>query len=219
MAGGEDPLWPRTGAPAGGSGGRWRRGGLMALAALATASIVLACSTLGHSGAGGSGTELMGVGAAAGAYTYMLSGMGQQQQDETGQFYYPPGQRQPAMDFAEPVQQQELAGMQPVPCSQSLAGCGSEAAEMANPAGAPTYNSGEGMTYMPSTQSGVSDSDQSPTISAAFLDDEAKSKKHMKKLAKLLKKSSKAQDALDAKVSIRACCRTHACWHVAPARS
>ena len=51
------------------------------------------------------------------------------------------------------------------PCSQSMAGCGNEAAEMVNPAGAPTYNSGEGMTYMPSTQSGVYDSDQSPEIS------------------------------------------------------
>jgi hypothetical protein len=49
--------------------------------------------------------------------------------------------------------------------SQSMAGCGNEAAEMVNPAGAPTYNSGEGMTYMPSTQSGVYDSDQSPEIS------------------------------------------------------
>ncbi len=55
--------------------------------------------------------------------------------------------------------------MQVLPCSQSMAGCGNEAAEMVNPAGAPTYNSGEGMTYMPSTQSGVYDSDQSPEIS------------------------------------------------------
>jgi ATP-dependent protease ClpP protease subunit len=44
------------------------------------------------------------------------------------------------------------------------------------------------MTYMPSTQSGVSDSDQSPEISQAFLHDEAKAKKHMKKLAKMLKR-------------------------------
>lgn len=192
--------WPRPVATEDSSGRRWRREGLVALAVLATASIVLASSMLGHSGARGSAAELMGMGAVGGASSYMLSSMAQQQQGETGEYYYPPGQQQPAMDFAEPVQQQELVGMQPVPCSQSLAGCGSEAAEMANPAGAPSYNSGEGMTYMPSTQSGVSDSDQSPEISQAFLDEEAKAKKHMKKLAALLKKSAKENDALDFKV-------------------
>ena len=56
------------------------------------------------------------------------------------------------------------------------------------------------MTYMPSTHSGVSDTDQSPDISQEFLDEEKKSKKHMKKLAKLLKKTAKEQDALDVKV-------------------
>jgi hypothetical protein len=132
--------------------------------------------------------------------------------------------RQPAQDFLAPQAQQQyvaqqyyaqqpeyyaenqqLAGqeMQPVPCSQSLAGCDPPSpaeASMANPAEAPNYNSGEGMTYMPSSQSGVSDQDQSPDLSPEFLDEEAKSKKHMKKLAKLLKKSSKEQDALDKKV-------------------
>jgi len=131
--------------------------------------------------------------------------------------------REPAQDFAAPPSQhtayagqqriqywqsgQELAGgteseMQPVPCSQSLAGCPETPAEepLSNPAGAPTYNSGEGMTYMPSTQSGVSDQDQSPDLPQTFLDDEAKSKKHMKQLLKMLKKSSKEQDALDVRV-------------------
>lgn len=133
----EDPC-PWAGATADGSARRWRRGGLVALAALATASIVLASSMLGHSGNRGSATEMMGI----------------------------------------------------------------EAAEMANPVSAPTYNSGEGMTYMPSTQSGVSDTDQSPEISQSFLDDEAKAKKHMKKLAKMLKKSAKEDDALNRKVLI-----------------
>lgn len=71
---------------------------------------------------------------------------------------------------------------------------------MANPAGAPNYNSGEGMTYVPSTRSGVSVQDQSPEISGKFLADEERSKKRMKTLAKLLKKSAKAQDELDVKV-------------------
>lgn len=132
--------------------------------------------------------------------------------------------RQPAQDFAAPPAQQpyyyaqqqlqqpqyytdgqQLAGeeeMQPVPCSQSLAGCPPSPAEapLANPVAAPNYNSGEGMTYMPSTQSGVSDQDQSPDLPKAFIDDEAKSERHMKSLKKLLKKSSKEQDALDARV-------------------
>lgn len=129
--------------------------------------------------------------------------------------------REPAEDFAAPPSQQtayagqqriqywqsgqELAGgteMQPVPCSQSLAGCPETPAEepLSNPEGAPTYNSGEGMTYMPSTQSGVSDQDQSPDLPQTFLDDEAKSKKNMQKLLKMLKKSSKEQDALDVRV-------------------
>ena len=76
----------------------------------------------------------------------------------------------------------------------------SSAQEMARPVETPSYNSGEGMTYMPSTQSGVSADDQSPSIPAAFLDDEEKAKKRMKKLAKLLKKSAKEQEALDVKV-------------------
>jgi len=119
----------------------------------------------------------------------------------------------PAQDFAAPPSQQQqyvYAQQQPqyytqgqllaaVPCSQSLAGCppSPAEAELANPAAAPNYNSGAGMTYMPSTQSGVSAADQSPDLPRAFLDDEAKSHKRMKKLAKLLKKSSKEQDALD----------------------
>jgi len=181
-------------AAEGSGGGRWRTpGGLVALAALATASLVAVSLSQGHFHAQ---TDLMGLQAAGGAYTYMLRGIG-------GQQGYFTGQRQQAVDFADPSQSQtqQLEGLQPVPCSQSLAGCPqSQAEEMANPAGAPTYNSGEGMTYMPSTQSGVSDQDQSPTLSKEFLDDEEKSKKHMKKLAKLLKKSAKAQDLLDVKV-------------------
>ena len=62
-------------------------------------------------------------------------------------------------------------GMQPVPCSQSLAGCGS-AQEMANPIEAPNYNSGVGMTYMSSTQSGVSATDQALAIGNEFFKDE-----------------------------------------------
>jgi hypothetical protein len=128
--------------------------------------------------------------------------------------------RQAAQDFAAPpapyyyaqqqqpqyyTEGQQLAGeeeMQPVPCSQSLAGCPPSPAEasLANPGAAPNYNSGEGMTYMPSTQSGVSDQDQSPDLPKAFIDDEAKSERHMKSLKKLLKKSSKEQDALDVRV-------------------
>jgi len=161
------------------------------MAVLSVTSVI----AVGHLHAGNS--ELMGVGAAG--YTYMLNAM-QQGQGQAGQYYAPPGQIQPAMDFAEPhAQQQQLEGMQPVPCSQSLAGCGS-AQEMANPIEAPNYNSGAGMTYMPSTQSGVSATDKSPSIGNEFLKDEAQSKRHMKKLAKLLKKSAKAQDELDMKV-------------------
>jgi hypothetical protein len=127
--------------------------------------------------------------------------------------------QQPAQDFAAPPAQPQYAymqqpqyyqeghqladaEMQPVPCSQSLAGCPPSPAEapLASPVEAPNYNGGEGMTYMPSTQSGVSAEDQSPTLSKEFLDDEARSKRRMKKLAKLLKKSAKAQDALDVRV-------------------
>jgi hypothetical protein len=192
----DDPLRPRVA----GRGGRWRtRSGMAALAALTAASILAVSISMGH---GDAHIDLMGVGDTGGAYTYMMNTMGQQQA-ASGQHYYPPGQ-QSAMDFAAPelAQQQQLVGMQPVPCSQSLAGCGGggEAMNMANPAGAPNYNSGEGMTYMPSTQSGVSAQDQSPEISGKFLADEERSKKHMKKLAKLLKKSTKAQDELDVKV-------------------
>ena len=50
-------------------------------------------------------------------------------------------------------------------------------------------------------QSGRSATDQSPTISNDFLDAEAKSDRHMKKLASLLRKSARAQDELDTKVS------------------
>jgi len=169
----------------------WKRQGIAVMAVLSVTSVI----AVGHLHAGNS--ELMGVGAAG--YTYMLNAM-QQGQGQAGQYYAPPGQIQPAMDFAEPhAQQQQLEGMQPVPCSQSLAGCGS-AQEMANPIEAPNYNSGAGMTYMPSTQSGVSATDKSPSIGNEFLKDEAQSKRHMKKLAKLLKKSAKAQDELDMKV-------------------
>jgi len=182
-------------------GGRWwKRQGIAVMAVLSVTSVI----AVGRLHAGNS--ELMGVGA-AGAYTqhstavaqpaaetYMLNAMRQ-----TGQYYAPPLHVQPAMDFTEPhAQQQQLEGMQPVPCSQSLAGCGS-AQEMANPIEAPNYNSGAGMTYMPSTQSGVSSTDQ-PIATGNFLKDESKSKRHMKKLAKLLKKSAKAQDELDIKV-------------------
>jgi hypothetical protein len=127
---------------------------------------------------------------------------------EMGAGYMP----QPAQDFLAPQAQQQyvsqqyyaqqpeyyaesqqLAGqeMQPVDCSQSLAGC---------PPSRGRTQSGEGITYMPSTQSGVSGTDQSPDLPVAFLDDEARSKKKMKKLLKLLRKSSKEQDALDVKV-------------------
>ena len=116
-----------------------------------------------------------------------------------------------AQDFLAPPTPPEgyLYAQQPQPRSfsegQRISGMAAQqqlatAGEMANPAGAPSYNSGEGMTYTPSTQSGVSDKDQSPDLPASFLDDEKKSKKRMKKLAKLLKRSSKEQDALDVRV-------------------
>lgn len=114
--------------------------------------------------------------------------------------------QQPAQDFAAPPsqQQQYVYAQQQQPQyytgGQQLAGEAPAEAPLANPASAPNYNSGEGMTYMPSTQSGVSATDQSPDLPMAFLDEEAKSKRHMKKLAKLLKKSSKEQDALDVRV-------------------
>ena len=71
---------------------------------------------------------------------------------------------------------------------------------LSSPGGAPSYSSREGLQYIPSTQSGVSDQDQSPDLPQTFLDDEAKSKKNMQKLLKMLKKSSKEQDALDVRV-------------------
>jgi len=118
----------------------WKRQGIAVMAVLSVTSVI----AVGHLHAGNSElvgvgaasgsayTELMGVDAAGGsAYTYMLNAMRQGRQ--AGQYYAPPGQIQPAMDFAEPhAQQQQLEGMQPVPCSQSLAGCGS-AQEIANP--------------------------------------------------------------------------------------
>jgi hypothetical protein len=61
---------------------------------------------------------------------------------------------------------------------------------LSNPA--PSYSSGEGMPYIPSTQSSVRDQDQSPYLLQTFLH-EAKSKKR-KKLDKL--ESSKEQDGL-----------------------
>lgn len=69
-----------------------------------------------------------------------------------------------------------------------------------SPENAPTYNSPEGMTYMPSTSSGVSAEDQSPEVPAYFLDEEAKSEKRMKKLRHVLKKSRARQDHLDVEV-------------------
>jgi len=183
------------------------RGALIWLAALSTASIFFILVTNDWRYVD-SQAELMGVG----AYTYMQTRNFVGQQDGvTGVPFSRPGQ--PAMDFAEPAAsnsppspQQQLKIIklerysQLADCSQSLAGCPPSASEMTNPIGAPNYNSGEGMTYMPSTQSGVSDTDRSPDISQEFLDEEKKSKKHMKKLAKLLKKTAKEQDALDVKV-------------------
>ena len=181
------------------------RGALIWLAALSTASIFFILVTNDWRYVD-SQAELMGVD----AYAYMQNSVGQQD-GVTGVQFSRPGQ--PAMDFAEPAApyrppspQQQLKIIklerysQLADCSQSLAGCLPSASEMTNPIGAPNYNSGEGMTYMPSTQSGVSDTDQSPDISQEFLDEEKKSKKHMKKLAKLLKKTAKEQDALDVKV-------------------
>jgi hypothetical protein len=111
--------------------------------------------------------------------------------------------QQAARDFAAPSAQQQEAYYSQQP---ELYADGQQLAmqppgtSLSNPAGAPTYNTGEGMTYMPSTQSGVSAADQSPDLPVSFLDDEDKSKKRMKKLAKMLKTSAKEQDALDLKV-------------------
>jgi hypothetical protein len=44
---------------------------------------------------------------------------------------------------------------------------------MANPIEAPNYNSGVGMTYMSSTQSGVSATDQALAIGNEFFKDES----------------------------------------------
>jgi hypothetical protein len=63
---------------------------------------------------------------------------------------------------------------------------------ISSPGGAPSYSSREGLPYIPSTQSGVRDQDQSPDLQQTFLD-EAKSKKR-KELDK--RKSSKEQDGL-----------------------
>jgi hypothetical protein len=63
---------------------------------------------------------------------------------------------------------------------------------LSNPEGAPSYGSRKGMPYIPSTQSGVRDQDQSPDLLQTFLD-EAKSKKRTE-LDKL--KSSMEQDGL-----------------------
>lgn len=113
--------------------------------------------------------------------------------------------QQPAQDFAAPPARPPYSYTQQPQYyegGQQLADAEMQPAEapLASPAQAPNYNSAEGMTYMPSTQSGVSDEDQSPTLSKEFLDDEARSKRRMKKLAKLLKKSAKEQDALDVRV-------------------
>lgn len=165
-------------------GSRWHvRGGLVALAMLAASVIVLIASS-GH--AATESDQLLGMVGSRRAPTYMLQAVGQQG-DQAREYYAPPSQRQPAMDFPMP----EQTAMQQL----------SSAEELANPASAPNYNGAEGMTYMPSTQSGVSDEDQSPTLSKEFLDDEDKSKRRMKKLAKLLRKSAKKQDLLDVEVS------------------
>lgn len=172
-------------------GGRWHaRGGLTALAALAAASVIVLVALSGHFSTTES-DQLLEMARARRASTFMLDEAGRQN-DQAREYYAPPSQRQPAIDFPtpEPIAIQQLSS--------------AEAAEapLANPMGAPNYNSAEGMTYMPSTQSGVSDEDQSPTLSKEFLDDEDKSKRRMKKLAKLLRKSSKKQDLLDVEVSL-----------------
>ena len=169
--------------------------------ALAIASLVAVSFATAGTRRGG-GTDLLGVSSGGGAYAY-LNGYQQalaQQQTAGGDFLY---REHPSVDFASPastglqsgaVEQQQLATVQ----------------EMARPSEAPNYNSGEGMTYTPSTQTGVSDKDQSPAIPTGFLDDEKKSKKRMKRLAKLLKKSAKKQDELDLQVCSPA---SRARWH------
>eukprot|EP00961_Rhodomonas_salina_P120746 1624959-Rhodomonas_salina.1 len=82
--------------------------------------------------------------------------------------------------YMNQYQGQVLSAGPPAPCT-SLAGCGVSQPNYENPASAPNYNSAEGMTYMPSTSSGVSAEDQSPEIPAYFLDEEAKSEKRMKR--------------------------------------
>ena len=160
-----------------------RRNGLAALATIATVSLVFTVVSL-HGGR----SELLEVWSPG--YTNMLSSAQQESQSSLG----------PIVDYYYP----QLQAVQSPAVQQQL----SSAQEMARPVETPSYNSGEGMTYMPSTQSGVSADDQSPSIPAAFLDDEEKAKKRMKKLAKLLKKSAKEQEALD----VKACFITAGTW-------
>jgi hypothetical protein len=212
-------------SPAGGraaSGrGRWNvRGGLAALAAVAATVLVLSVS-VGHARAS-EPDQLLGMAGARAVPTYMLDAV-EPQDDQAREYYSPPSPPQTAMEWPSPAGAQQLSAVEdgrqpaqdfPTPqaaeeffmsepsVEQQLSGVQAAEAPLANPMQAPNYNSGEGMTYMPSTQSGVSDEDQSPTLSKEFLDDEDKSKRRMKKLAKLLRKSAKKQDLLDVEVSL-----------------
>jgi len=115
-----------------------------------------------------------------------------------------PQYQQYQQEYMNPMYQGQMlqAAGPPAPCT-SLAGCEFQQPEQPNyqePASAPQYNSPEGMTYTPTTTSGVSATDQSPDIPKSFLDEEAKSQKRMKRLKDVLKKSRLMQDTLDGKV-------------------
>ena len=197
-------------SPAGGRAaagrGRWRvRGDLAALAALAATVLVLSVS-VGCARAS-EPDQLLAMAGARRAPTYMLEAM-EPQGDQAREYYSPPSAPQTAMEYYTPEGAQQLSAAEPAEdfptpepsVEQQLSGEQAAEAPLASPTEAPNYNGGEGMTYMPSTQSGVSDEDQSPSLSKEFLDDEDKSKRRMKKLAKLLRKSSKKQDLLDVEV-------------------
>jgi hypothetical protein len=99
------------------------------------------------------------------------------------------------------AQQQMNQRMQAYAEQQQLANVyGEQPGGYTNPVSAPNYNTQEGLTYMPSMQQGVSDEDMSPQIPADFLRGEAKAEKRLTKLTRLLRKSKKEEQAMEAKL-------------------
>ncbi len=66
-----------------------------------------------------------------------------------------------------------------------------------NPVSAPNYNTQEGLTYMPTMQSGVSDEDMSPQMPSDFLHDESKAERRLKKLKLILTRSKKSEQKME----------------------